>query len=63
MKQKNGPGYLSNSANLSFGARLFRDLKVNKWVYVMAIPVVAYYLVFCYYPMYGALMAFQNFRP
>ncbi|TAH69851.1 MAG: sugar ABC transporter permease, partial [Anaerolineaceae bacterium] len=27
------------------------------------LPVVLYYLVFCYFPMYGAQIAFRNFRP
>ena len=30
---------------------------------MLALPVVAYYLIFNYYPMYGVLMAFQDFKP
>ena len=29
----------------------------------MALPVVAFYLIFCYWPMYGAIIAFKNFSP
>ncbi|NUU60128.1 sugar ABC transporter permease [Paenibacillus sp. JW14] len=29
----------------------------------MALPVVGYYLVFFYWPMYGAVIAFQNYSP
>lgn len=29
----------------------------------MAIPVLAYFIIFNYIPMYGVLMAFQKFRP
>lgn len=29
----------------------------------MVIPMVVWYLVFCYVPMYGVLMAFQNYNP
>ena len=29
----------------------------------MAIPVIAFFLIFAYVPMYGVLMAFQKFRP
>lgn len=32
----------------------------NKYVYLMLVPVVLYYLVFSYGPMYGLLMAFQK---
>lgn len=40
-----------------------RDFKMNKWLYVMAIPVVAFFAVFCYAPMFGLVMAFENWRP
>lgn len=39
------------------------DLRRNKGLYLMLLPVVAYYLIFCYYPMYGAQIAFRNFSP
>jgi putative aldouronate transport system permease protein len=42
--------------------RLIKDLLRNRYIYLMLIPVVAYYLVFHYGPMYGALMAFQDFN-
>jgi putative aldouronate transport system permease protein len=29
----------------------------------MALPVIAFYLIFCYEPMYGALIAFQDYSP
>lgn len=32
----------------------------NRYVYMMLIPVVAYYLTFSYGPMYGLMMAFQK---
>jgi ABC-type polysaccharide transport system, permease component len=37
-----------------------KELLRNKYVYLMLIPVVAYYLIFSYGPMYGLLMAFQK---
>jgi len=43
---------------------IFRqDLKRNKYIYLIVLPVVVYYLVFQYFPMYGALIAFKDFRP
>jgi len=42
---------------------LRKELKRNKGLYLMLLPVVVYYLVFCYYPMYGAQIAFRDFSP
>ncbi len=44
-------------------AELARDLVRNRQVYIMAIPVLAYYLLFHYGPMYGASIAFKDFSP
>ncbi|MBE1446867.1 ABC transporter permease [Paenibacillus sp. OAS669] len=41
-------------------AFLKRELVRNKYVYLMLVPVLAYYLIFHYGPMYGLLMAFQK---
>ncbi len=38
----------------------FRDY----WqVYLLLIPVVVWYLVFCYYPMYGVVLGFKDYLP
>lgn len=37
-----------------------KELQRNKYVYIMLIPVVLFYLIFSYGPMYGLLMAFQK---
>lgn len=47
----------------SFGKRLGRDLKKYSGVYIMVLPVVIFYLLFCYKPMYGILIAFKDFSP
>ena len=39
------------------------DLRRNKSIYIMAIPVLLFYLIFCYMPMYGAIIAFKDFKP
>ncbi|MFD0710757.1 ABC transporter permease [Paenibacillus sp. GCM10027626] len=43
--------------------RMLKDLKQNKYVYLMVLPVVAYYLLFHYGPLYGIQIAFKNFSP
>lgn len=40
-----------------------RDIRLNKEVYLLLIPVVIYYFVFHYMAMYGALIAFKDYVP
>lgn len=42
--------------------RIIRELKDHWILYVMVIPVIVYFLVFCYYPMYGATLAFKDYK-
>ncbi|QNM97669.1 ABC transporter permease [Chitinimonas koreensis] len=44
-------------------ARLKQDWRRNKWVYAMLAPVIGYFLLFHYVPMYGTLIAFKDFDP
>ena len=39
------------------------DFRVNKILYLMILPVIIYYIIFCYKPMYGAIIAFKDFSP
>ena len=41
--------------------RVVKDYKRNKYLILMLLPVLAYYFVFAYTPMYGTLIAFQDF--
>ena len=47
----------------SFPCRLARDLNKNKIRYLIILPVIAYYFIFCYKPMYGAIIAFKDYSP
>lgn len=38
-----------------------KDLKKYKWIYILALPVVAYYICFSYMPLYGIQIAFKNY--
>lgn len=44
-------------------ARTWKQIKKNKMVYVMILPVIIYYLLFHYKPMYGIIIAFQDYSP
>jgi putative aldouronate transport system permease protein len=42
---------------------ILNDIRKNKLLYVMLLPVLLYYVVFHYAPMYGAIIAFKDFSP
>ena len=42
---------------------LKRDFKNNWDLYLLAIPLIAYYVIFCYGPMYGLKIAFMDYNP
>ncbi len=43
--------------------RLVRNVIEHPWLYILSLPVVAYYLIFCYWPMYGVIIAFMDYNP
>lgn len=45
----------------SFRYRVKKDFIVNKSLYLLVLPVVLYYIIFNYVPMYGAIIAFKDF--
>lgn len=40
-----------------------KNIKRDKYLMLMFLPVIIYYIVFCYVPMTGIVMAFQKFTP
>ena len=48
-----------NNPFRKFWGKLWR----SKYLVLMIIPAIVFYIVFCYVPMYGVLMAFQKFNP
>ena len=53
---------MKNSSNVNRKTIIKKDLKRNYSLYILVIPVLLWYAYFCYKPMYGILMAFQNFN-
>lgn len=47
----------------SYFVRLGKDMKKNYILYLMILPVVTYYIIFAYVPMYGIQIAFKDFIP
>lgn len=44
-------------------ARILKQLKKDKWLYFLMLPGVLLTLVFRYFPMYGAIIAFKDYNP
>lgn len=42
---------------------IVKDWKQNKFLYLMVLPLIAFFIIFAYLPMGGLLMAFENFKP
>ena len=45
----------------SFIKRLKKDMRLNWSAYLMVLPVLLYYAIFCYKPMYGIIISFKDF--
>jgi putative aldouronate transport system permease protein len=54
-----GQSVLPGKRSSELNRRLWR----NKWIYVMLLPGLIYFLVFKYIPMYGLIISFQNYKP
>lgn len=58
-----GRSLIGRPAAVSWWTRARKDVLRNRAIYLMLLPVFAYYLIFHYGPMYGAIIAFQDFNP
>ena len=38
------------------------SIKKNREIYIMLIPIILYYIVFKYVPMFGNVIAFQDYK-
>lgn len=52
-----------NNKETGFIPMVIKDFKKYKYLYLMILPVIIYYVVFHYAPLYGATIAFKNFSP
>lgn len=46
-----------------YGTMLRKDFNRNRYIYLMALPVVAFFVIFHYIPMYGLVISFKRFTP
>ena len=47
----------------SYFSLLRKDLKKYAGAYILVVPVLLYYFVFDYKPLYGILIAFKDYSP
>lgn len=47
----------------SWSTVVTKDFWRNKSLYLMILPVIVYFICFHYIPMYGAIIAFKDFKP
>lgn len=52
-----------NGKKINFPQKVKKDFEKNKLLYLMIIPVIVFYALFCYKPMYGIILAFKEYSP
>ena len=52
-----------NGRKLTFGERVKRDFHHNWMLYLMLLPIIVYYLIFKFGPMFGLSIAFMDYKP
>ena len=45
------------------GKRFVDEIRRNYILYLLAIPIIVYFVIFAYLPMFGLLIAFKNYVP
>ncbi len=53
---------VAKGSKVGLFGRIKNDYKRNKYVLFMAIPVFLWYLIFCYFPMFGISIAFTKYN-
>ena len=48
-----------NNVFRKFGSKFLR----SKYLLLMILPAIVFYIIFCYVPMYGVILAFKDYKP
>jgi putative aldouronate transport system permease protein len=51
------------TGGVPWGAALKKDFDLNKYKYLLILPVIAFFILFAYKPLYGLIIAFKDYRP
>ena len=61
MSQIFSPNSCKSEKHHSRSGALLKKIARYKYLYIIFIPVLIWYIIFCYVPMYGIIMAFQDY--
>lgn len=56
------PPAMAQAMARSRSGGLWKSIKRDKYLYMMLVPIAAFYLLFKYAPMFGEIIAFKNYR-
>jgi len=62
IQTKNDIAKTAGRAKKKLRTRVIKELSCNRYLYIIAVPVIIYYLIFCYVPMFGLVIAFKNYE-
>jgi len=55
--------FMTQGPNISAGTRLIRRVLRHKWLYIMLLPTLAYYVIFKFLPLLGLRIVFMKYLP
>ncbi|ADQ05314.1 binding-protein-dependent transport systems inner membrane component [Caldicellulosiruptor owensensis OL] len=58
-----GPKKKGENVLMTANTSVWKKLKKDKWLYILALPGILYFIIFRYIPMFGIVVAFQDFNP
>ena len=58
-----GKAVVSKNRKVRNGPGIKTYIWKHKYLYLMLVPAIVYYIIFCYVPMYGVTIAFKDFNP
>ncbi len=63
MSSKAAERRLVHGTGKEYWRRLRSEVKRDKWLYFLLLPGLIYFIVFKYLPMFGIVIAFENYVP
>lgn len=53
----------NNRLKLPWHKQFVKNVRKDKYFLLLLVPAIIYYIVFCYTPIYGTIIAFKDFNP
>ena len=55
-------GQVINAPRIPLGKRIHKDFQMHWQLYLLFLPVLAYFIIFKYAPMAGLVISFQDYK-